>query len=160
MLDRRTTLVYLAAGAAVAGSAWITFVPDSVSGSTFGSILAVTIGLLVVSTTALRSSRSTRSAADVRPPIHRGYGSRSRRATSRPMYYGAADTSIALASGSIDELLHWLDVHGNLEQSQFRPGSGGPVPLEVDGARDCSRPTFFRNSFFARSALARTGVSP
>jgi hypothetical protein len=66
MLDRRTTLVYLAAGAAVAGSAWITFVPDSVSGSTFGSILAVTIGLLVVSTTALRSSRSTRSAADVR----------------------------------------------------------------------------------------------
>ncbi len=28
------------------------------------------------------------------------------------LYYGAADTSIALAKGSIKELLTWLDVHG------------------------------------------------
>jgi predicted GH43/DUF377 family glycosyl hydrolase len=28
------------------------------------------------------------------------------------LYYGAADTSIALASGSIRELLSWLDEHG------------------------------------------------
>ena len=28
------------------------------------------------------------------------------------LYYGAADTSIALANGSIRELLHWLDEHG------------------------------------------------
>jgi predicted GH43/DUF377 family glycosyl hydrolase len=30
------------------------------------------------------------------------------------MYYGAADTSIALATGSIRALLAWLDVHGRL----------------------------------------------
>jgi predicted GH43/DUF377 family glycosyl hydrolase len=28
------------------------------------------------------------------------------------VYYGAADTSIALASGSVRELLSWLDEHG------------------------------------------------
>jgi len=28
------------------------------------------------------------------------------------LYYGAADTSIALASGSIRDLLSWLDEHG------------------------------------------------
>lgn len=28
------------------------------------------------------------------------------------LYYGAADTSVALATGSIRELLDWLDVHG------------------------------------------------
>jgi len=28
------------------------------------------------------------------------------------LYYGAADTSVALATGSIVELLHWLDLHG------------------------------------------------
>lgn len=31
------------------------------------------------------------------------------------LYYGAADTSIALATGSIRELLAWLDVHGTPE---------------------------------------------
>jgi predicted GH43/DUF377 family glycosyl hydrolase len=29
------------------------------------------------------------------------------------LYYGAADTSIALASGSVRELLSWLDEHGS-----------------------------------------------
>ncbi len=28
------------------------------------------------------------------------------------LYYGAADTCIALARGSIDKMLHWLDAHG------------------------------------------------
>ncbi len=28
------------------------------------------------------------------------------------LYYGAADTSVALATGSIRQLLAWLDVHG------------------------------------------------
>ena len=28
------------------------------------------------------------------------------------LYYGAADTSIALASGSVRQLLDWLDQHG------------------------------------------------
>ncbi len=31
------------------------------------------------------------------------------------MYYGAADTSIALATGSIRKILHWLDRNGSLE---------------------------------------------
>ena len=29
------------------------------------------------------------------------------------LYYGAADTSIALATGSIRAILHWLDSHGS-----------------------------------------------
>ena len=29
------------------------------------------------------------------------------------LYYGAADTSVALAVGSVRELLHWLDEHGS-----------------------------------------------
>jgi hypothetical protein len=29
------------------------------------------------------------------------------------LYYGAADTSVALATGSVRELLHWLDEHGS-----------------------------------------------
>jgi predicted GH43/DUF377 family glycosyl hydrolase len=33
------------------------------------------------------------------------------------MYYGAADTSIALAQGSIRQLLQWLDEHGTPESS-------------------------------------------
>jgi predicted GH43/DUF377 family glycosyl hydrolase len=28
------------------------------------------------------------------------------------LYYGAADTSIALATGSISHILRWLDRHG------------------------------------------------
>jgi tetrahydromethanopterin S-methyltransferase subunit E len=64
-VDRRSTLVYLVAGAAVASSAWATFVPDSISGSTFGWILVVTIGLFVVSTIATRSSRPSSSVAHV-----------------------------------------------------------------------------------------------
>jgi predicted GH43/DUF377 family glycosyl hydrolase len=31
------------------------------------------------------------------------------------LYYGAADTSVALATGSITTLLHWLDRHGTVE---------------------------------------------
>jgi predicted GH43/DUF377 family glycosyl hydrolase len=30
------------------------------------------------------------------------------------LYYGAADTSVALATGSIRELLRWLEVHGRI----------------------------------------------
>jgi hypothetical protein len=61
----KQAIVYFIAGAAVTGSAWITFVPESVSRSTFGSILAVAFGLVVVSTIALRSSRSTPSVAQM-----------------------------------------------------------------------------------------------
>jgi predicted GH43/DUF377 family glycosyl hydrolase len=32
------------------------------------------------------------------------------------LYYGAADTSVALATGSITEVLHWLDEHGKPEK--------------------------------------------
>jgi predicted GH43/DUF377 family glycosyl hydrolase len=39
------------------------------------------------------------------------------------LYYGAADTSIALATGSIRELLRWLDEHGT---SQALPHSHEP----------------------------------
>ena len=28
------------------------------------------------------------------------------------LYYGAADTSVAVATGSIKQMLHWLDEHG------------------------------------------------
>jgi hypothetical protein len=65
MLDRRTTLVYIVAVAAVTGSAWITFVPDWLSGSTFGSILAVAIAVVVVSTIAVRSIGSPPSVGQV-----------------------------------------------------------------------------------------------
>ena len=34
------------------------------------------------------------------------------------LYYGAADTSIALATGSIKELLAWLDIHGREDTKQ------------------------------------------
>jgi predicted GH43/DUF377 family glycosyl hydrolase len=33
------------------------------------------------------------------------------------LYYGAADTSIAVATGSIGEILKWLDVHGSTPSS-------------------------------------------
>ena len=36
------------------------------------------------------------------------------------LYYGAADSSIALAHGSIRQLLSWLDANGHSEQSQDR----------------------------------------
>ena len=65
MLDRRTTLVYIIAGVALIGSAWIAFVPDWLSASTFGWILAVAIGLVVVSTIAVRSIGSPPSVAQV-----------------------------------------------------------------------------------------------
>jgi predicted GH43/DUF377 family glycosyl hydrolase len=29
------------------------------------------------------------------------------------MYYGAADTSIALATGSVRQLMHWLQEHSS-----------------------------------------------
>ena len=38
------------------------------------------------------------------------------------VYYGAADTSIALATASIQELLGWLDAHGSPERAE---GGGG-----------------------------------
>ena len=65
ILDKRILAIYVIACVAVAGSAWTAFGSDSVSGSTIASIVAVVIGLLVVSATALRSSRSTRSVAHV-----------------------------------------------------------------------------------------------
>ncbi len=46
------------------------------------------------------------------------------------IYYGAADSSIALATASIQELLHWLSVHGALTTS-LRPADPG-----LDGARE------------------------
>ena len=36
------------------------------------------------------------------------------------LYYGAADSSIALAHGSIRSLLHWLDANGHSEHSSDR----------------------------------------
>jgi predicted GH43/DUF377 family glycosyl hydrolase len=36
------------------------------------------------------------------------------------LYYGAADSSIALAKGSIRSLLAWSDVNGHWEQAQER----------------------------------------
>ncbi|PYT47835.1 MAG: hypothetical protein DMG47_00915, partial [Acidobacteria bacterium] len=36
------------------------------------------------------------------------------------LYYGAADSSIALAHGSIRNLLTWLDANGHSEQSHDR----------------------------------------
>lgn len=36
------------------------------------------------------------------------------------LYYGAADSSIALASGSLRGLLEWLDENGHSEQSHDR----------------------------------------
>lgn len=33
------------------------------------------------------------------------------------LYYGAADTSVALARGSVSQLLRWLDVHGRPERA-------------------------------------------
>ena len=35
------------------------------------------------------------------------------------MYYGAADSCIALATGSIRTLLDWLHRHGKLPNSEF-----------------------------------------
>ncbi len=40
------------------------------------------------------------------------------------VYYGAADTSIALASGSIRNLLRWLDENGSEQRSSGTGGSG------------------------------------
>jgi predicted GH43/DUF377 family glycosyl hydrolase len=34
------------------------------------------------------------------------------------LYYGAADSSVALAHGSIDALLRWLDAHGQFDRRQ------------------------------------------
>ena len=36
------------------------------------------------------------------------------------LYYGAADSSIALAHGSIRALLNWLDVNGHSENNHDR----------------------------------------
>ena len=45
-----------------------------------------------------------------------GRGKRTARAVLRSLrvYYGAADTSIALATASIAGLLRWLDEHGSM----------------------------------------------
>jgi len=58
-LDKRSTLVYIVAGAAVTGSAWISFVPDWLSGFAFGSILAVAIAVVLLLTVAVRSIGSS-----------------------------------------------------------------------------------------------------
>jgi predicted GH43/DUF377 family glycosyl hydrolase len=47
------------------------------------------------------------------------------------LYYGAADTSIALASGSIRGLLRWLDEHGTPERSEFDQSVAGGVTAEA-----------------------------
>ncbi len=65
MLSKRSILLYLIAGAAVTAVLWATFVPGSLSATTFGSILAVAIGLWGVSIIALRSSRPGPSVAQV-----------------------------------------------------------------------------------------------
>jgi hypothetical protein len=65
MLDQRSILLYLIAGAAVTAIAWATLVPGALSTTTFGSILAVAIGLWGVSTFALRSSRPGPSVTQV-----------------------------------------------------------------------------------------------
>ena len=59
------------------------------------------------------------------------------------LYYGAADTSLALATGSIRQLLRWLDEHGSAVgvpeplAARFRPGfplDGEPNTLaRLDG---------------------------
>ena len=36
------------------------------------------------------------------------------------LYYGAADSSIALAHGSVRSLLHWLDVNGHSDEHHNR----------------------------------------
>jgi predicted GH43/DUF377 family glycosyl hydrolase len=40
------------------------------------------------------------------------------------LYYGAADTSVALALGSIRDLLRWLDEHGSRERNEFGQPTG------------------------------------
>jgi predicted GH43/DUF377 family glycosyl hydrolase len=45
------------------------------------------------------------------------------------LYYGAADTSIALATGSVSECLSWLDEHGSRDSEQAAPISQRPPPL-------------------------------
>ena len=47
------------------------------------------------------------------------------------LYYGAADTSIALATGSIRDLLRWLDEHGAPERSEFDQPAAGVVTAEA-----------------------------
>src|SRR5262249_43949242 len=37
------------------------------------------------------------------------------------LYYGAADTCLAVATGSIRELLAWLDAHGELKHIPWEP---------------------------------------
>jgi predicted GH43/DUF377 family glycosyl hydrolase len=34
------------------------------------------------------------------------------------LYYGAADTSVALATGSIRQILRWLDEHGDVSSHE------------------------------------------
>jgi hypothetical protein len=36
------------------------------------------------------------------------------------LYYGAADTCIAMATGSIQELLDWLDKHGKKDEVEIK----------------------------------------
>lgn len=43
------------------------------------------------------------------------------------MYYGAADTSVALATGSVSELLSWLDRHGRAPEVRAEPPSVFPT---------------------------------
>lgn len=65
MLGKLSTVLYLVVGAAVTALAWAALVPGSFSPTTFGSMLAVAIGLWGVSTIALRSSRPDPSVAQV-----------------------------------------------------------------------------------------------
>jgi predicted GH43/DUF377 family glycosyl hydrolase len=53
------------------------------------------------------------------------------------LYYPAADTSIALASGSIRHLLGWLDEHGSPERNESESAGGG-APAGEPAVKGCS----------------------
>jgi predicted GH43/DUF377 family glycosyl hydrolase len=53
------------------------------------------------------------------------------------LYYGAADTSVALAIGSIRDLLRWLDEHGSRERNEFGQTTGRAV-AEDAAAKGCN----------------------
>jgi predicted GH43/DUF377 family glycosyl hydrolase len=44
------------------------------------------------------------------------------------LYYGAADSSIAVAQGSVRALLEWLDEHGESDGASPSANGGGPRP--------------------------------
>jgi predicted GH43/DUF377 family glycosyl hydrolase len=58
------------------------------------------------------------------------------------LYYGAADTSVALATGSIHELIQWLDQHGRTRgEHRGAAGAGGGRPPDRGFGRQGGRGT-------------------